>query len=363
MSSFHQLTIKEIIKETENAVSISFIIPESLKETFSYKPGQYITIKKELEGKKLRRAYSICSSPKSGELKVTVKKVEKGLFSVFAATQLQKGDVLEVHPPEGKFVMQLEPNKNYIAFAAGSGITPVLSMVKTVLESEPSATFTLVYGNKNAEDTIFYNELNQLAATYPTQFNLDYVFSRSNKKPNLFKTFFGKKSDAKTLFGRIDKSIVNFIVKNKYKNITFDKAFLCGPEGMIKTVSKTLEGNGFSSEDILFELFTTATSKEANPVQGGGGETQVTFLLDGETTSVKMQQTDSLLDVALNNNLDAPYSCQGGICSSCMAKIKDGEAVMAKNSILSDAEIKKGYILTCQAHPTTPQLTVDYDDV
>jgi ring-1,2-phenylacetyl-CoA epoxidase subunit PaaE len=348
MSQFHKLKIKEVIRETAAAVSLVFDIPAKLASEFSFVAGQYITLKTSIKGEEVRRAYSLCSSPKSNTVKVAVKAVENGTFSVFANEKLQAGDELEVSKPEGKFVLQPEANKNYIGFAAGSGITPVLSMIKSVLESEESASFTLVYGNKTVKDTIFYTELNELKTKYPSQFNLNFVYSRERAE--------------ETVFGRIDKAHVNYFLKNIYKDISFDKAFLCGPEEMINTVSETLSENGFGEDSILFELFTASVDEEAAS-KVKDGQTQVDVLLDGETISFTMPQDKDILSESLRNDVDAPYSCQGGVCSSCIAKVTEGKAVMVKNQILTDAELEEGFILTCQAHPTTSKITIDFDDV
>ena len=347
MSNFHKLTVKEVIKETANAVSVLFDIPENLKPKFYFISGQYITIKKEINGEELRRAYSICSTPKSGDLKVAIKSVENGAFSVYATTQLKAGDVLDVAEPEGKFLLEPKPNKNYIAFAAGSGITPILSMVKTVLKSESSSTFTLIYGNRTAAETVFKNELDELAAKF-SNFNLHYISSRERQE--------------NALFGRIDKPFTNFYVKNKYKDIQFDEAFLCGPEEMITVVSDTLKESNILPENIHFELFTPS-SEEENLDQIKDGFTEITVLLDDEETTFLMKQSDDILAATLRNDLDSPYSCQGGVCSSCLAKVTEGKAVMVKNSILTDGEVADGFILTCQAHPTTQKISIDYDNV
>ncbi|MDY0780586.1 ferredoxin--NADP reductase [Tenacibaculum sp. IB213877] len=348
MSQFYTLKVKNVIKETASAVSIVFEVPSQLQPEFLFTAGHYITIKAKINNEEVRRAYSLCSSPKSGQLKVAVKAVENGKFSVYATTKLQAGDELEVSKPEGKFILQPQAGKNYIGFAAGSGITPVMSMIKSVLESEPSSTFTLVYGNRTIADTIFYAELNAIKEMYPTQFNLNFVFSRERQDDSVF--------------GRIDTGHVNYFVKNIYKEISFDKAYLCGPEVMIETVSETLEKNGFKKENILFELFTASIDEEA-AAQVKEGETEITVLLDDEETTFTMKQTDTILAASLLNKLDAPYSCQGGVCSSCIAKVTEGKAVMIKNQILTDDELEEGLILTCQAHPTTSKIIVDYDDV
>jgi len=347
MATFQNVTIQEIKPETANAVSVVFNIPENLKSDFNFTAGQYITLQTKINNQEIRRAYSICSTPQSGEIRVAVKAVENGTFSVYATSNLKVGDAIEISAPEGRFQLKPEANKNYIAFAAGSGITPILSMVKTVLENQPTATFTLVYGNKSIADTIFYDELLALDTKYDN-FNLEFVCSRERQE--------------NMLFGRIDTAFTNFFIKNKYKDIAFDAAFLCGPEEMIQTVSNTLKEAGFSDENIHFELFTV-TEDENAVSKIKEGTTEITVMLDDEETTFTMSQTDNILAASLRNELDPPYSCQGGVCSSCLAKVTEGNAVMTKNSILTDGEVKDGFVLTCQAHPTTTKLKIDFDDV
>ncbi|MGB8705441.1 MAG: ferredoxin--NADP reductase [Gillisia sp.] len=348
MNTFYPLKIKEIIRETSQAVSISFDVPADLKETFRFEAGQYITIKINLEGEELRRAYSICSAPKSGELKVTVKEVEGGKFSVLANNKLQGGDVLEVHPPEGKFVFKPGPGaNNYAAFAAGSGITPVLSILKTVLSEEHHSKFILVYGNKSTDDTIFFKELLELQAQFPDRLFIEFVYSRTREE--------------NAHFGRIEKSTVNLVIRNKFQELRFKTFYLCGPEQMIYSVKDVLLENGIREKEILFELFSTEDTGEVDT--SVEGETQLTVLVDDEETTFSMNKKETVLEAALENDLDVPYSCQGGICSSCIARIKEGKAEMRKNQILTDSEIEEGLILTCQAQPLTPTLKVDYDDV
>jgi len=348
MADFHKVNIQEVKQETANAVSVLFDIPEQLKQDFNFVSGQYITLQTIINGEEVRRAYSICSTPKSNEIRVAIKAVENGTFSQYATTELKAGDSIEISAPEGRFELKPEANKNYIAFAAGSGITPILSMVKSVLENEPSANFTLVYGNKSVADTIFYDELNALKENYPNQFKLHYIFSREEVKNQLR--------------GRIDKSVTNYFVKNMNKETTFDAAYLCGPEEMINAVTSTLKENYFTTENIHFELFTVSVDEEALE-EVKEGTTKITVLLDDEETTFSMQQTDDILAATLRNDLDPPYSCQGGVCSSCLAKVTEGKAVMVKNTILTDGEIEEGFILTCQAHPTTSTISIDFDDV
>ncbi len=348
MNKFYSLNIKEIIRETEEAVSISFDVPDNLKDVFSFKAGQYITLKTLIDGKEVRRAYSLCSAPDTNTYKVTVKEVEGGSFSALANNKFKAGDILEVHPPEGKFIFEPGNEKhNYAAFVAGSGITPVLSIIKTMLQKESESKFVLVYGNRTPDDTIFFKELLELQLKYPERLFIEFVYSRTQEE--------------NAHFGRIENSTVNYVIKNKFDGMEFEKFYLCGPEVMIESVSENLQKNGIPKEKIHFELFTTSdTGAIEIDVEG---ETQLTVLVDDEETTFSMNKKATVLDAALDHDLDVPYSCQGGICSSCIARITEGKAEMAKNQILTDSEIAEGLILTCQAHPLTPTLKVDYDDV
>ena len=348
MATFYNVHIKEVKQETADAVSVVFEIPENLKAEFTFSAGQYITLQKEIKNSLVRRAYSICSTPNSGEIRVAIKAVKDGVFSTYATTHLKVGETIEIAAPEGRFLLNPEANKNYIAFAAGSGITPILSILKTVLETELTATFTLVYGNKTVADTLFFEELNSLKETYPDRFNLHYIYSREVVKNGLR--------------GRIDENVTNYFVKNRYQETTFDAAFLCGPEAMIKEASKTLEKNNIAKENIYFELFT-ATVNEGKSDQVKEGVTEITVLLDDEETTFSMPQTDDILAASLRHSLDAPYSCQGGVCSSCLCRVTEGKAVMVKNAILTDTEVAEGLVLACQAYPTTATVTIDFDDV
>ena len=349
MSDFHSLTIQDITRETPSAVSITFGVPSDLKAEYKFIAGQYLTLKTTIDGKEVRRAYSLCSSQGSEILKVAVKEVNGGTFSVLANNKLAVGASLEVHPPEGKFI--LEPNaenqNDYAAFVAGSGITPVLSIIKTVLEEEPKSRFLLVYGNKSIEETIFHTELLKLQLQYADRLFIEFVYSRTQEE--------------NSHFGRIARSTVNYVVKNKFKEHDFDRYFLCGPEAMITEVKEVLTENGVAEDKILFELFS---SKDEGVVQvSGDGNTKIKIIVDDEEFDFDMPQSQVILDAALDRDIDAPHSCQGGICSSCIARIKEGTAVMRKNQILTDSEVAEGLVLTCQAQPTSPTIVVDYDEV
>jgi len=358
MSDFHKLTISNITRETDQSVSIAFAVPSNVQEDFKYTSGQYITLKTTINGKDLRRAYSICSAPHSNELRVAIKEVEGGAFSVYANRELKEGDTLEVHTPEGKFILDdafaipiaigTSTQKTYAAFAAGSGITPILSMIKTVLEQSETSRFVLVYGNKRPGEAMFRDELLRLRETYKDRFSIEWIYSQSREDG--------------AHFGRIMKSTVNFVVKNKYQDWNIAEYYLCGPEPMIKEVTEVLKGNGAAEESILFELFTSSDEK-VEVKEALDGKSTVKVIVDDEEHTITMAQDEVILDAALDNDLDPPFSCQGGICSSCIARVTEGTAVMRKNQILTDQELAEGLVLTCQAHPTSATLTVNYDEV
>ncbi|MEM6515840.1 MAG: ferredoxin--NADP reductase [Bacteroidota bacterium] len=349
MANFHRLSVKDITRETSKAVSLTFEVPTNLKTEFKFKAGQYITLKCDIDGEEVRRDYSLCAAPLENELKVAVKEVEDGTFSKYANTVLKPGDDLEVAPPNGRFIFDPETNKGNIAlFAAGSGITPVLGILKCALE-QTDKQVVLIYGNKSQSDAMFLDEILQLRGDYKGRFHVQLVFSQEDVE------------DA--VFGRIEKSTVNFALKNKFKNISVGTYYLCGPEPMIHTVKDVLVENGADESDIKFELFQVTATADDNTTEIANGNTEVTVILDDETFKFQMSQESSILDAALEEDIDAPYSCQGGICSTCLAKLTEGKATMRQNNILTDSELEEGLILTCQAHPTTPKIVVDYDDV
>ena len=348
MSVFYKLPIREVRRETAEAVSIAFDVPEHLKSEFRFVPGQYVTLQKDIDGTVLRRAYSICSSPASGELRVSVKEVPGGRFSQFANRKLKAKDQVEVTAPEGRFTLETsDEGKDYIAFVAGSGITPVISMIQAVMEEAPDSRFVLVYGNKSRERTMFRSQLDALVEAHPDRLEVHYVFSQVI-------------SD-KAFFGRIDRELVRKVLK-KYEGRSFDAHYLCGPEEMIDTVKQELIKSGADEEKVMIELFTS-TSHKKEVKKDLSGNTRITVILDDEMTEFEMRKDEFILDAALGKGLDAPYSCQGGICSSCLARVTEGKAVMEKNSILDADELQEGLILTCQAHPVTDEIKIDYDDV
>jgi ring-1,2-phenylacetyl-CoA epoxidase subunit PaaE len=352
---FSPLRIKEIRKETADCVSVVFDIPESLKSNFSFKQGQSLTMRAMINNEEVRRTYSICSSPLDNECRIAVKKVEGGLFSTFANEQLKKGDTLDVMQPVGKFYTELDPaqSKNYVAFAAGSGITPVLSLIKTTLAIEPLSNFTLVYGNKNRGSIIFFEELEGLKNKYMERFNLIHVLSR-------------EKTDSSISFGRITADKLKDL-NRLIDYTTTDEFFVCGPEEMIFCVKDYLIGTGIDKKKIHFELFTSPGQKKSvvhnQQTTDNGPKSQVSIKLDGRSFDfeLSLDSDTTILDAALKKGADLPYACKGGMCCTCKAKLLEGEVMMDVHWGLEEEEIEQGYILTCQSHPKTEKIVVDFD--
>ena len=348
MPSFHSLTIDRLEYPTDESVKITFDIPEDLSDEFSYQAGQYINLQTNVNGDQIRRSYSICSAEEEA-LSVLVKKIPDGVFSHYALNQLKESDELEVQAPEGKFTLSTAlADQTLMAFAAGSGITPIMSLIKTHLSNSDSSRFILVYGNRSPEKTIFKTEIEQLKKEYPDRFFVQYVFSRSNEE------------DA--IYGHVDASVVNRMLNKVYADLDTKKFYICGPEAMINTVADLLKERGYTNEQVAFELFYAADD-DKNAAEALDGKTQVKVILDDEEHELTMDQKDVILDAVLDKDIDAPYSCQGGICSSCVALLKEGEVEMKKNQILADDEVEEGLILTCQSLPKSSHIVVDYDDI
>jgi ring-1,2-phenylacetyl-CoA epoxidase subunit PaaE len=357
MSRFHTVKIKKINKETPDCVTVTLDIPDKLKDVFRYKQGQYLTFKRVENGEDLRRSYSICSSPLENEWKVAIKKVPDGRFSSFANTTLKVGEELEVMPPAGKFYTELDKDnqKNYVAFAAGSGITPILSIVKTILYTEPKSSVTLIYGNRGRNSIIFKEEIEGLKNKFVERLSVHHVLSR-------------EQGDTEISFGRIDKQKTKLILDKIISPEQIDECFICGPEEMVSAVKETLQEAGVDENIIHFELFSTAETK--NKVERRAGLTKeehdrkskVIIKLDGSLREMEMSYYgDTVLEAALANGADLPYSCKGGMCSTCRAKLVKGQVEMDVNYSLEPYELKAGYILTCQARPLTEELVVDFD--
>jgi ring-1,2-phenylacetyl-CoA epoxidase subunit PaaE len=357
---FHSLRIKDVRQETPECVSVAFEIPDNLKNDFTFSQGQSLTMRTFIDGGEVRRTYSICTSPLDNEWRVAIKKVDRGIFSSFANEKLKKGDFLEVMPPIGKFYTELNPSnhKKYVAFAAGSGITPVLSLIKTTLATEPHSSFTLVYGNRNRSSIIFFEELEGLKNKYMQRFNLLHVLSR-------------EQTDTPVNSGRIDKDKLAELSRVIDYSHT-DEFFLCGPEEMIFSVKDFLEREGVNKKKIHFELFTTPGQQSAagswqpavtDQPDLSGPQSKVTVKLDGRAFDFDLpfNSTTSILDAALKQGADLPFACKGGVCCTCKAKLLEGRVNMDVHWGLEDEEVEQGYILTCQSHPITEKVVIDFD--
>lgn len=357
MIHFHSLQVKKIQKETDDCVSISFVVPEEVKDIFQFKQGQNLTIRKKMNGEEVRRSYSICTSPNEKDLKVAVKKVEGGLFSTFANEELKEGDHLDVMPPTGEFNTELDPSnhKSYVAFAAGSGITPILSIIKTTLLTEPKSYFTLVYGNRTKTSIIFKEELEALKDKFIDRFRIYHILSR-------------EKTDTQINEGRIDEKKCELLFTKLINIKTTDEFFLCGPEQMIFCIKDLLELNEVPKEQIHFELFTVPGQKKTTvdswqlAEKNTGSKAGVSIKLDGITFDFELDYNDqSILNAALELGADLPYACKGGVCTTCKAKLQEGKVKMDANWGLEQEEVDKGFILTCQSHPLTEKVVVDFD--
>lgn len=359
MASFHTLTIKDVRRETSDAVSIVFDIPSDMNADYAFVPGQYLTLRAELDGEDVRRSYSICSGLDEDEIRVAVKKVDGGRFSTYANEQLQAGMNLDVMTPEGRFVAAPDASHihNYVAFAAGSGITPVLSIIKSTLQREADSSFTLFYGNRDNASVLFREELEDLKDQFLGRFTLLHVLSREGQ-------------DIDLLHGRLDEErISHFIESGLFDLDQTDAFFLCGPGDMIEAARKQLESRNVAADKIRFERFTPVdgvkaapVSKKAQEIAGQGAD--ISIILDGSQRKFQMESDDaSVIDAAHRQGLELPFSCKGGMCCTCRAKVVDGEVEMANNYSLEPWEVEAGFVLTCQSRPLSKSVTFDFDEM
>lgn len=346
MSRLNTLIVGAVERLTSQSVVISIDIPNHLSSSYVYLPGQYITLELEINGIKVRRSYSICSSPNSGLLQVGIKEVPNGIFSTYVNRKIKKGDQIKAGKPEGRFIFDLKNNSIPImAIAAGSGITPIMSIIRSFLDSSPNIPFTLIYGNKTPEKTMFYDELKNLDDRFET-LKIYWFFSE-------------EKIDGAE-FGRIDSAFFNYTLKNS-SNSYPKLLYLCGPEKLIGYSKQFFLEKGFDEDNILFELFTSSIqgSQKNNDIEEG----LLNIKYDDITHELMLNQNKTLLEIALNAKIDVPYSCQGGVCSSCIARVTEGKVDMTNNQILTDEEIQEGLILSCQAIPKSNKIKIDFDDV
>ncbi|MBO29599.1 MAG: phenylacetic acid degradation protein [Rhodobacteraceae bacterium] len=352
MPSFHPLEVTDIHHTIRDAVVLT-LRPED-PEAFAFRQGQYLTFSKDFDGTEVRRNYSICAGLDDGELKVGIKRVDGGAFSTYANTELKVGDVLYAMPPQGKFFTEIEPDRarDYIGFAGGSGITPILSILKTVLKREPKSTFTLVYANRAVNTIMFREELEDLKNRYMGRLTIIHMLE-SGQDIDLFT-------------GRVDAEKCALLFKLWIDPSTLDTAFICGPEPMMLAIAEALKAHGMDPEQIKFELFGESqqgrlAKREMEKRSESAAGTEVTVIIEGARRSFTMSRGQSVLEAALENNLDAPFACKAGVCSTCMGKVLEGEVEMLSNHALEDYEVERGYVLTCQSYPVSDKLTIDYD--
>ena len=356
--TFHPITVSSIQRETEDAISLGFDIPESLRPEFAYRPGQYLTLRAMIGGQDIRRAYSICSSPDDATIRVAIKRVEGGSFSTWAHEALAPGVTLGVMRPEGRFTLPPPPGsaRTLLAIAAGSGITPILSIMKTVLSREPDSRFVLLYGSRSTANILFRPELEAAKDRFIGRLSVIHVLSREQQ-------------DIPVLNGRIDAGKLAALLPGLFPGPLPDTALLCGPGLMIDAMSAALMGAGLPPGRILSERFSTSEPRApARPIPAAAAavapaSATATIIADGIATPIPVQQDETLLDAALRAGLDLPFSCRAGMCSTCRARVIKGAVAMDVNYGLEPWETASGYVLTCQARPTTATLTIDYDHV
>jgi ring-1,2-phenylacetyl-CoA epoxidase subunit PaaE len=355
MSKFYPLTVAKVKHETRDAIAVTFDLPPELEDAFAYQQGQHLTLRAMIDGEDVRRSYSICSAVQDNRLRVAIKRVNGGLFSTWANECIRPGVTIDVMPPEGRFNLPLEPDsrRHYLAFAAGSGITPILSIIKTTLIAEPHSRFTLLYGNRASSSVIFRDELTDLKDQYLERLNLVYIMSREPQDIELF-------------HGRITEDKCRALFQHWLRVENVDYAFICGPEDMMHGVSAALQEAGMPSARIRIELFAAAAAKTERKPRAVSAEprhqTEVTVIMDGSHATFTMDKDkESLLDAGLRAGIDMRYSCKGGVCSTCRCKVLEGQVDMDVNYALEDYEVARGFVLGCQSFPVTDKVVVDFD--
>jgi ring-1,2-phenylacetyl-CoA epoxidase subunit PaaE len=353
---FHRLAVNDLRRETQDAVSLTFAIPDELSRDYHFAPGQYLTLRTMMDGEEVRRSYSICSGPDDGELRIAVKKVDGGAFSNWAADELKRGDELDVMTPTGRFGVAHAPDQArlYVGFAAGSGITPILSIVKGALAREPQSRFFLFYGNRTAEGMLFREALEELKDRFLERLSVFHVIS-------------GEEQDIPILHGRLDGDKVRLLLRSLVPASSVDHVFICGPMGMSEDIEATCRAIGIADDKIHVERFVSEFGGKPRPkavvAPGTPPKAIASLIIDGKRREVPVAEGEAILDAALRAGMDLPFACKGGMCSTCRAKLVEGEALMEVNYSLEPWELKAGFVLTCQARPTSDRVVVDYDHV
>ncbi len=356
MAKFHSVKVQDSQKVTKDCTVISLEIPKELQSEFQYKQGQHLTLRATIDGEEVRRSYSLCSSPMENQWQVAVKKISGGLFSTYANDTLKKGDTIEIMPPNGVFFKDIDPSKpkNYIVFAAGSGITPILSIIKTHLALEPKCTFQLFYLNRSVKSIIFKEEIELLKNKYFGRLEIFHFLTKEHRSVELFN-------------GRFTKEKLQILTQKIIDVPNVDDCFICGPEAMIFLIRNELVAAGLPKEKIHFELFTSGTTEEDKQrvqkiIEKKVTGTEVTIIDGGKEFHFTMgEDFDNILDGALAAGADLPFACKGGVCSTCRCKVVEGSVEMKLNYALDESEIKRNYILSCQAVPTSKKVVVDFD--
>jgi ring-1,2-phenylacetyl-CoA epoxidase subunit PaaE len=353
---FHRLAVNDLRRETADAVSMTFKIPSELADDYSFAPGQYLTLRTTMDGEEVRRSYSICSGPDDGELRIAVKKVDGGAFSSWAADELKSGDELDVMTPTGRFGIAAAPEeaRTYVGFAAGSGITPLLSIVKGVLAREPNSRFFLFYGNRSSTGVMFLEALEELKDRFLQRFSLFHVIS-------------GEEQDLPILHGRLDGEKVRVLLRSLVPAAIVDHVFVCGPTAMSEDIEATCRDIGLAEDRIHVERFVSGLGGKPRPkaviAPSAPPRAFASLIIDGKRRDVPVAEGEAILDAALRAGMDLPFACKGGMCSTCRAKLVEGKAEMDVNYSLEPWELKAGFVLTCQAKPVSDKVVVDYDHV
>jgi ring-1,2-phenylacetyl-CoA epoxidase subunit PaaE len=353
---FHRLAVRDLRREAADAVSMTFTIPPELTRDYVFAPGQYLTLRTTMDGEEVRRSYSICSGPDDGELRIAVKKVDGGAFSSWAADELKAGDALDVMTPTGRFGVTHAPNdaRIHVGFAAGSGITPILSIVRGVLAREPQSQFFLFYGNRVTDGILFREALEELKDRYMERLSVFHVISQEEQ-------------DIPILHGRLDSDKVRVLLRSLVPAATVDHVFICGPTGMSEDIEATCREIGIPDARIHVERFVSELGGKPRPKKviaaGAPPKAIASLIIDGKRRDVPVAEGEAILDAALRAGMDLPFACKGGMCSTCRAKLVEGEAPMELNYSLEPWELEAGFILTCQAHPASAKVVVDYDQM